>query len=306
VDRDAGVSSVNEDYTGLRRIIIQYNKIHHPRSNSNSWKQNRTAFTSAYHPRGPQSVSFNYTLGQLVIRGNDIYSDSSHYFNDGIGGGENYSFVSGFPGPDSDIYDNRVSNCWDDAIESEGMNQNVRVFNNYIDLALVAHGVSATSIGPLYVYRNITNRLQRSATDSYNSGNWFKSQGYDAYGGRVYVYHNTMLTTQESGISDVGKTLANTISRNNILRSAKRAVIDRKGDPQTSCDYDLIDGSITTINQKHEIHAIYAVPQFDMNAPLQSRGLLPHTPGQDDGAIRIPNFNDNFKGKAPDMGAVEN
>ena len=306
VDRDAGVSSVNEDYTGLRRIIIQYNKIHHPRSNSNNWTQNRTAFSSAYHPRGPQSVSFNYTLGQLVIRGNDIYSDSSHYFNDGIGGGENYSFVSGFPGPDSDIYDNRVSNCWDDAIESEGMNQNVRVFNNFIDLALVAHGVSATSIGPLYVYRNITNRLQRSAGNTYNSGNWFKSQGYDAYGGRVYVYHNTMLTIQESGISDVGKTLANTISRNNILRSAKRAVIDRKGDPQTSCDYDLVDGSITTINQTHEIHAIYAVPQFDMNAPLQSRGLLPGTPGQDSGAIRIPNFNDNFKGKAPDMGAVEN
>ena len=43
-----------------------------------------------------------------------------------------------------------------------------------------------------------------------------------------------------------------------------------------------------------------------MNAPLQSSGRLPHTPGQDSGAIRIPNFNDNFKGKAPDMGAVEN
>ena len=305
VDRDAGVSSVNEDYTGLRRIIIQYNKIHHPRSNSNSWTQNRTAFSSAYHPRGPQSVSFNYTLGQLVIRGNDIYSDSAHYFNDGIGGGENYSFVSGFPGPDSDINDNNVSNCWDDAIESEGMNQNVRVFNNFIDLALVAHGVSATSIGPLYVYRNITNRLQRSSDSTYNSGYWFKSQGYDAYGGRVYVYHNTMLTKQEAGISDVGKTLSNTISRNNILRSAK-AVIDRKGDPQTSCDYDLIDGSITTVNQGHEKYAIFAVPQFDMKAPLQSRGLLPHTPGQDSGAIRIPNFNDNVKGKAPDMGAVEN
>jgi hypothetical protein len=306
VDRDAAVSTDNVDNTGLRRIIIQYNKMHHPRSNANNWKQYRNAI-SYYHPAGPQSVSFNSTLGQLVIRGNDIYSDSSHYFNDGIGGGENYSFISGFPGPDSDIYDNRVSNCWDDAIESEGMNQNVRVFNNFIDLSYVAHGVSATSIGPLYVYRNITNRLQLSPEHSYNSGYWFKSQGYDAFGGRVYVYHNTMLTIQnEGGISDVGKTLANTISRNNILRSAKNAVIDRKGDPQTSCDYDLIDGSITTVNQNHEKHAIFAVPQFDMKAPLQSRGLLPNTPGQDSGAIRIPNFNDNFKGKAPDMGAVEN
>ena len=122
----------------------------------------------------------------------------------------------------------------------------------------------------------------------------------------MYAYHNTMLTIQDGGgISDVSKVLANTISRNNILRSSKMAVIDRKGDPQTSCDYDLIDGSILTVNPRHERHAIFAVPQFDMNAPERSRGLLPHTPGQDSGAIRIPNFNDHFKGKAPDMGAIE-
>jgi hypothetical protein len=127
-----------------------------------------------------------------------------------------------------------------------------------------------------------------------------------AYGGRVYVYHNTMLTQNEDAISDVGRVLANTISRNNILRANKNAVIDRKGDPQTSCDYDLVDGKITSINPNHEKHAIFAIPQFDTNVTLQSRGLLPHTPGQDKGAIRLPNFNDNFKGKVPDMGAVEN
>src|SRR3982750_4785707 len=125
------------------------------------------------------------------------------------------------------------------------MKETERVYNNFIDMTFVAHGVSATSIGPLYVYRNITNRLQLSPFDGYNSGYWFKSQGMIAYGGRVYVYHNTMLTDQDQGgISDVGKVLSNTISRNNILRSAKRAVIDHTGDPQTSCDYDLIDGSI--------------------------------------------------------------
>jgi len=303
-DRDAGIASDNVENTGLRRIIIQYNKIHHPRSNSNNWKQKRS--NGNPHPAGPQSVSFNYTLGQLVIRGNKIYSDSAHYFNDCIGGGENFSFTSGFPGPDSDIYDNEFSNGWDDAIETEGMNQNVRVYNNFIDLAYVAHGVSATSIGPLYVFRNITNRLQLSPEESYNSGYWFKSQGMIAYGGRVYVYHNTMLTVQnQGGISDVGRVLSNTIARNNILRSAKRAVIDRTGDPQTSCDYDLIEGGITTINQAHEKHAIFATPLFDSAVPVQHRGLLPHSPGHDAG-IRIPNFNTGYKGKAPDMGAIEN
>ena len=301
---EMGVGSDNIPYTHLKRIIIQNNKIHHPRFGSNSWKEYRT-YLSTYHPIGTNAIGFYADDGQLIIRNNDIYSYPGQYFMDGVGGSENFAYNSGFPGPDSDIYDNRISGCWDDGIETEGMNQNVRVFNNFIDRCLVAHGVSATSIGPLYVYRNITNNLQQSAEQSYNSGYWFKSQGQDAYGGRVYCYHNTMLTTQdEGGISDVGKVLSNTISRNNILRS-KRAVIDHIGDPHTSCDYDLVDGSITTINQNHEKHAIFAAPKFDMKAPLQSRGLLPDTPGYDAG-IKIPNFNDDFKGKAPDMGAVEN
>ncbi|MEP7107938.1 MAG: hypothetical protein ABI760_08145 [Ferruginibacter sp.] len=303
---EMGIGSDNVDFSHVKRIIIQNNKIHHPRYGSNSWKEYRT-FLATYHPIGTNAIGFYADDGQLIIRNNQIYSSTGQYFMDCIGGSENFAFNSGSPGPDSDIYDNKISNCWDDAIESEGMNQNVRVFNNFIDQCFVAHGVSATSVGPLYVYRNITNRLQRSHELSLNSGYWFKSQGKIAFGGRVYVYHNTMLTIQnEGGISDVGATLSNTISRNNILRSAKNAVIDLKSDPQTSCDYDLVDGNITTINQGHEKHAIFTVPQFDMSAPVQSRGLLPHSPGQDSGAIRIPNFNDNFKGKAPDMGAVEN
>ena len=35
-------------------------------------------------------------------------------------------------------------------------------------------------------------------------------------------------------------------------------------------DYDLIDGGITTVNKNHERHAIFAVPQFDMKAPVES------------------------------------
>src|SRR4051812_34153388 len=302
---EMGIGSDNVDYSKVKRIIIQNNKIHDPRYGSNSWTQYRT-FLATYHPIGTNAIGFNGDAGQIIIRKNHIYSSPGKYFMDGIGGSENFSFTSGFPGPDSDIYDNSVSNCWDDAIESEGMNQNVRVFNNYIDLAFVAHGVSATSIGPLYVYRNITNRLQKSAELSLNSGYWLKSQGTDAFGGRVYVYHNTMLTNEDDGgISDVSRILANTISRNNILRSTNKAVKDLKGDPQTSCDYDLVDGKIMSINPNHEKHGIFGTPQFDMNAPEQSRGLLPRTAGQDSGAIRIPNFNDNFKGKAPDMGAIE-
>jgi len=54
-----------------------------------------------------------------VFRYNEIWSSSSHYYNDGIGGGENFS-TKGFPNSDSDVYGNRISQTYDDGIESEG------------------------------------------------------------------------------------------------------------------------------------------------------------------------------------------
>ena len=52
-------------------------------------------------------------------------------YNDVIGGGSNGSF-RGSPGPDSDIYGNLVSHCWDDGLEVEGGSRNVRIWDNYI------------------------------------------------------------------------------------------------------------------------------------------------------------------------------
>ncbi len=75
-------------------------------------------------------------------------------FNDVIGGGSNGSF-RGAPGPDSDIYGNFVSHCWDDGLEVEGGNRNVRVWDNYITQSMNMIGNAATSIGPLYVWRNV-------------------------------------------------------------------------------------------------------------------------------------------------------
>ena len=68
-----------------------------------------------------------------MIRHNEIFStDGSHYFNDGIGGSDNFS-TTGFPNADSDIYGNEISHVWDDAIEAEGGNRNVRIWGNYMD-----------------------------------------------------------------------------------------------------------------------------------------------------------------------------
>ena len=47
-----------------------------------------------------------------------------------MGGEDNFS-TTGFPDADSDIYGNSIQNTWDDGIEAEGGNNNVRIWGNY-------------------------------------------------------------------------------------------------------------------------------------------------------------------------------
>ena len=54
-------------------------------------------------------------------------------FNDSMGEVHNFSY-DGFPNRDSDVYGNYISHCWDDGIEIEGANMNVRVWENYITM----------------------------------------------------------------------------------------------------------------------------------------------------------------------------
>ncbi|HLG39863.1 MAG TPA: right-handed parallel beta-helix repeat-containing protein, partial [Chitinophagaceae bacterium] len=131
----------------VTRIIVQRNKMHNPRDNSNSWDDGG-------HPLGPNGINFEEAGGNHVIRYNEIYSDSAHYFMDGIGGAENFSF-EGFPNANSDIYGNIVRNCYDDAIESEGGNCNVRIWGNFTDYSYTGISSATNSIGPLYIFNNV-------------------------------------------------------------------------------------------------------------------------------------------------------
>ena len=94
-----------------------------------------------------------------MIRYNECFSDLEHMYNNVIGGGSNGSF-RGSPGPDSDIYGNVISHCWDDGLEVEGGSRNVRVWDNYITQAMNMIGNAPASIGPLYIWRNVVGRSQ--------------------------------------------------------------------------------------------------------------------------------------------------
>jgi hypothetical protein len=295
VDMDSGVRAVcrpNEQKT-VSRIVIQRNRIHHPRYTANSW--------SFGHPSGPQAITFSHCGGNHVIRWNEIYSSEGRYFNDGIGGEDNFSAI-GFPNSDTDIYGNRVSHAWDDAIEAEGANRNVRIWGNYLDLTGTGIATTATHAGPVYIFRNVYNRsrlMSERPADADDRGPFAKAGSTPEWGGgRRYVFHNTLLQNFDSkfgsgagaGISGNSKQpLTNTVSRNNIWHIWKPhwPAIREAGGSGNDFDYDAYTGKVPAGSQRNGV------------------SLQPDKTNLVDRGVRLPNFNDAFAGSGPDIGAEE-
>jgi hypothetical protein len=317
VNMQSGISAMCRDAHYLERSIIQRNKIHHPTYGSNSW--------SDAHPSGPNAVLFWDCGGNHVIRYNEIYSEASRYFMDGIGGGENFSNY-GMPTSDSDIYGNKISQVWDDAIESEGANNNVRIWGNYFDQTATGVATTSTAAGPIYVFRNVYNRSRMMSLRTLDNDdrNTFAKSGNSSYGnGRRFIFHNTNLQATQAGatftlgagggINGAGSTspLTNTVSRNNVWHIWKDnwPSIDQKaGGNANDVNYDLFNGGIIA-GSGQEPNGIVGKPIYAPGHGWQNEAggnyqLAPSSPGYDKG-LRLPNFNDDFTGAAPDMGAHE-
>jgi hypothetical protein len=310
-DMDSGIRAVCSAET-LTRVTIQRNRIHDPRYPANSWSDG--------HPAGPQGITFSYCGGNNVFRWNEIFSSKNH-FNDGMGGEDNFS-TTGFPNRDSDVYGNRIEMTWDDALEIEGGNVNVRVWGNYMNNTATGIASTVTSIGPLYVFRNVYNRSRFyekiASTDSDDRQPMFKSGSSSSFGnGRRYLFHNTMLQATQAGLqyplgggAGVGGTgdtqlVQNTVSMNNIYHIWKpNSAVYQVGTTNTFQN-DLFNGRMDTAI----VGGIKATPQYAAGNGWQSESggmyqLAAGTPGYD-GGVRIANFNDGFLGAAPDVGAAE-
>jgi hypothetical protein len=300
----------------LVRTVIQRNKIHHPRYGSTSWSDG--------HPSGSNAITYGECGGNHVFRYNEIYSEWGRYFMDAIGGGENFSDV-GMPNTDSDIYGNRISHVWDDAIEAEGSNRNVRIWGNYFDQTFVGVGTTVTHVGPVYIFRNVMNRSRfysRVAPDQDVATTFGKSGNNGTWGhGRRYVFHNTLLqaapppgSTYTLGAGNgvtggVPGPMTSTVSRNNVWHIKKTwwSAIDDAGGWGNDFDYDLVNGNI--LSQGAGTNRIVGTPIYAgghgwSNESGGNYQLAPTSPGYDAG-VRLPNFNDDFTGAAPDMGAAE-
>jgi len=310
---------------GAGGLVIQRNLIQHPRSGSNDWESG--------HPDGPQGISLINSSGGNVIRYNEIRSTEDHGYDDGIGGGSNFSF-EGSPNRDSDIYGNIITNCWDDAIESEGANMNVRIWGNYIDKTFVFVASASTSMGPLYIYRNVFASSRISHQDP-SGGTIFKTGGVGRTltvngeqvpgdRGRRFIFHNTAL--QPNGALDVfsGHGICNAVSRNNIfyVRGRVYPSAEKEG-PANDFKNDLTGGylaggfvrSMFVSSDRMEWFLSASVPRIKWGKVEYSRSgrdfaitdpvVEAPNPAIDKGA-RLPGFNDDFQGAAPDIGAFEN
>ena len=319
-ERESGIRADCRDGGGftLERTVIQRNKIHHPRYGANSWDGDN-------HPLGAQGVAYSFCGGNHVFRYNEIYSTDGKYFKDGLGGEANFS-DTGFPNADSDIYGNIIQHTWDDGIEAEGGNKNVRIWGNYIDQTAIGIATTVVHHGPVYVFRNVYNRSRKLSLvglDQDQRLNFAKSGTESSFGGgRRYVFHNTMLQATQSGLQyplgagggiiAAGTTspLTNTMSRNNILQVWKSSndSIRTQGGGGNDFNYDLRNGGISAYAGA-EANGIVGTPIYKSgngwsNWAGGNYQLDASSPGYDKGQ-RLPNFNDAFTGAAPDMGAHE-
>jgi hypothetical protein len=302
-------------------LVIQRNLIEHPRGGSNDWESG--------HPNGPQAISLIDSRGGNIIRYNTIRSTEDHGFNDAIGGGSNFSF-KGSPNRDSDIYGNLISHCWDDCIESEGANMNVRIWSNYIHHAFVHVATASTSMGPLYIFRNVFGESRISHQDR-TGGMMIKTGGreVEVNGQRVstllgyrFIFHNTAL--QPNGALDVfsNHELHNAVSRNNIFYSRGRTYPNERGAPPNDFKNDLTGGylgggfvkSMFLPGDGPEWFLSPTMKKIEWGRVESLRDGKPvaitdpvidaPNPAIDKG-VRLPGFNDDFTGAAPDIGAYE-
>ena len=305
-------------------LTLQYNLIEDPRGGSNDWRTG--------HPQGPDGITTDQSQGGNVLRYNTIRSGEDHGYDDGITGAYNGSRV-GSMHRDSDIYGNYVRNVWDDALEVEGGNRNVRIWGNYLHMTTQGIALASTADGPVYVFRNVMGRSRWTHEEGSGGGYAIKTGDYQKQTpGRRFMFHNTVLQPGGEANAFSGHSPdPNVMSRNNVWDVGGQLNRNRAADtaPLSSFAYDIFTGirmNMPTIENEVRTNPTY-IPAEGLEFYPQtwylgveggrseltragrtfgvSGAVLTRRNKMMDGGTPIPNFNDGFVGKAPDVGAFE-
>lgn len=300
-------------------IVIQDNYIFNPSFDTNNWGEPSDITKAGNHPNGNQAVWLEKTGGQVVIRYNTIKGNAQNYYNDGMGEWRNFG-PHGFPYRDTDIHNNYISQVWDNAIESEGGNMNVRIYENFTDSCYAHYGLSNVTLGPLYIFNNVTRVGHKFPGDNTEAvflkiGNKLKFDKTTnkswAAAGIAYVFNNTLLQPVINGKNNgVAKVATSTgpeegiLYLNNIMHTSGNnghnfEILPLQ--PNSVAKNNLYFGGI--LIETGLTKNICASPDYE----TQNGGwfLKKDSPGYKQGVF-IPNFSEGNAGSPPDIGAYQN
>lgn len=270
--------------------------------------------------QGDDMVNIWNTQGGHILRNNCLvnykYTRTSSAYFDGFAGGGNWR-IEGFMHRDADIYNNYIEGPNDDAIEMDGGNINVRVWQNVIKNTYDGISICPVAVGPCYIFRNIITLQDDGNAGCFKAGN--NSNGY------TYIYNNTIyMMGAYNGLQKTNPGMNNYVFRNNILRTGRYVF---EGTGTHNLDYDVMSttdagrfidyngqyGSVTAFasGTGNETHGIQKDAQTELIAPATMDFRLNPSSTLIDKGVLLTGFNDAntpwaFKGANPDIGACEN
>ncbi len=225
-----------------------------------------------------------------------------------------------------DIHNNDVHACTDDGFEADYGETNMRVFRNRI--VNMGHGISAQPAqgGPFYFFRNFIYNATFSPFKLHN----------DTCG--VFIFHNTCLRNGPCFvIQPATETVTDVWTRNNLFLGTGGTALPTTG-RMIACHFDNdafggFTGAFAQWNGRTYrtaddakvagiLYGEHGAIIVDPKACFASGLLPPANPNTEyrgeqldfrlkdggpavDRGVVLPNFNDGFQGKAPDLGALE-
>jgi len=222
-----------------------------------------------------------------------------------------------------DFYNNDLSEAVDDGIETDYGCHNIRVFNNRIFNAHTGLSAQPTYGGPIYLIRN---ELYNITALNLKLHNWCTG---------LEIFHNTMVSANRAFTSYAR--WQNAVIRNNLFLGASGYAVETGSPhPKTTLDYDgfnkadyehfikWYDGKnerrYSTLRSfsnvtKQEKNGIMVDWDIFVNAGPPVEGTtydsssinlsLKTGAAAIDAGVELPNIDDGFTGKAPDLGCYE-
>ena len=210
-----------------------------------------------------------------------------------------------------DFYNNDISECTDDGIEMDYGGQNTRCFRNRLTNCFQGISVQPLHGGPCYIFRNALYNVGLEIFKMHNNPSGF------------LMLHNTTVKTEKPVILFSGAPTRNSIFRNNLFigRGGNYALESTSRMVKCDWDYDGFGGGPWPFFAKWnrnkyrtledlaagagvETHAVIVDPVKVFAVTVNDLRLKEGTKAIDAGTP-LPNVNDGFAGKAPDLGAYE-